>query len=1127
MTTLLDRLSTSRSIGMYPASLKSLVVAARFISEARTILWIVEDADEMYQTQQDLTEFLGQEPVCVFPCLDVRPYQDDSPSKEIMARRIETLFRLSTRTPCIVIAPVQALLPFTIVPDDLAASLIMIRQDDEIDREDLARTLLLMGYTREALIDDVGQFSIRGSVIDIFSPGMDLPMRIDTFGDTITSIRQFDVASQRSRAECTSILVMPSDEVLLDYTHMKNARQHLKRMKDTQLIRMVEDMEQGIYTPGIESFISLFYEKESTLFDYVPAASCIVTPDKETLARLWDDTEALYTNSHERAVKRNRSFPDPEQVFIGREKFLSSVERFQARISAGVSSSSGDVAFTRLFSEPASTRTADSALDKLDSLLKEGFDVFVFASSEMIAERIEYALVRRGISTSSCSSRSILRHGGWGRNIHLVHGSISTGFTLPEFGIALVSSDEVFGTRRRRKKAPSGLALLNPFTQLKEGDPVVHRDNGIGIFKGVVRLERDSVKTDFILMEYLGGDKLYVPVYRLSLLQRYIGDVDHFTIDKLGGARWRHAKKKAKESVAKLAGELLAVYAKREMSSRKTYDTAQGIIEEFEESFPYDETEDQLKAIGDMYADMTSAQPMDRLVCGDVGYGKTEVALRAAFVAVMSGRQAALLVPTTLLARQHLTTFRERMSPWPIRVEALSSMMGSASNKEIIVDLETGKVDIVIGTHALLSDKVKFRDLGLLIVDEEHRFGVRHKERIKALRSEVDILTLTATPIPRTLNMAISGIRDLSIIETPPAERKSIETVISRFDDEAIRHAIHRELVRGGQVFFVHNTVSTIEGMARHIRSLCPEARVGVAHGQMSRVQLNRVMGGFLDRSITVLVTSAIISSGIDIPSANTIVINRADKFGLADLYQLRGRVGRSKLKGYALLLMPEFGQITKDAQKRLSAIKEYESLGAGFQMALRDMEIRGVGDILGKAQWGHVTAIGYELYQQMLKEAVDKLQGRLPQPEIDPEIRFDVDAYVPEDYCPDQHLRLGLYRRLFTAGHDELGLIAEELTDLYGPMPEPMKILLIIAQIRDVMRRLRLRKIEKVNNRLRLYVARDSILDLKKIIGVVNTRKGKLYPEGIVELPLGSSNAAHEIRDILYTVFEHDTGRV
>jgi transcription-repair coupling factor (superfamily II helicase) len=489
----------------------------------------------------------------------------------------------------------------------------------------------------------------------------------------------------------------------------------------------------------------------------------------------------------------------------------------------------------------------------------------------------------------------------------------------------------------------------------------------------------------------------------------------------------------------------------------------------------------------------------------------------------MSGKQTAVLVPTTLLTRQHFATFRSRFDRWPVRVDAISSLSTSSASKAILDDLRSGQVDIVIGTHALLSDRVQFKDLGLLIVDEEHRFGVKDKEKIKARRTEIDILTLTATPIPRTLNMAISGIRDMSIIETPPAERKSIETVISRFDDDIIVQAVERELARGGQVFFVHNMVANIDAMADYVQSICPNARVGVAHGQTSRKELERVMEQFLDRRSNVLVTSAIIGSGIDIASANTIIINRADKFGLADLYQLRGRVGRSKVRGYTLLLIPAVGQITKDAQKRLSAIKEYELRGAGFQMALRDMEIRGVGEILGHAQWGYVAAIGFELYQQMLKEAVDKLQGKPIIPELDPEIKIGLDAYIPDDYCPDQHLRLGLYKRLASATQEDIVKIHDELNDMYGPAPQPVKILLFIAEIRDMLKALRIRKLEREDSFLRLYFAHDTMVSIDTLIHMVRQKGGRMYPEGIAEIPIGD---IYGLRDILRGLSEAHQGK-
>ncbi len=900
---------------------------------------------------------------------------------------------------------------------------------------------------------------------------------------------------------------------------MKNARPAMRKMTDANARYLIEDMEQGIHTPGIESYLVLFYEKASTIFDFLPSQAALLGPDDVEAAAMWDEVFASYAHGHERALSRQRVHVTPDDIIMGKDELVTRMGGFKTRISASLAESFEPETHQRLSFEAFSGGSVDVVFEKITSLIHDKVDIFIFSSADMLTERIEYAFESRGYKPEPGNAEFLMHHGGFGGRVRMLEGSLSSSFVLNGHAVALISAEEMLGARRKRRRGPSGPPIFDPFTQLNLDDAVVHRDNGIGIFKGVVRLEIDGNLSDYVLLEYLGGDRLYVPVYRLSLLARYIGDADHYTVDKLGGTRWASAKAKAGPSVAKLAGELLQLYARRQAAQGISYDVTSPSIEEFEDSFPYDETDDQLKAVEETYADMASLRPMDRLVCGDVGYGKTEIALRAAFAAVMSGKQVALLVPTTLLARQHLMTFRERMSRWPVLVEALSGMSTSAGGKEVLAALEAGRVDIIIGTHALLSEKTKFKDLGLLIVDEEHRFGVQHKERIKSFRANVDVLTLTATPIPRTLNMAISGLRELSVIVTPPAERKSIDTVVTRFDDEAIASAITRELERGGQAFFVHNTVATIDAMARHIQGLCAGARIGVAHGQMPRARLDKVMSSFMDRSITVLVSSAIISSGLDITNANTIIINRADKFGLADLYQLRGRVGRSKIKGHALLLLPEVGQITKDAHKRLAAIKEYESLGAGFHMAMRDMEIRGVGDILGQAQWGHVTAIGYELYQEMLKEAVDHLQGRQALPEIDPEIRISLDAYIPEDYCPDQHLRLGLYKRLFSASSDELAAMTEELKDLYGPLPAPVKSLLLISELRDVMKKKRFRKLDINEEMLRLYLSRDSIIDLDRIIAFVTKRMGRLRPEGLVEIPLRDKDMPKEIREILYSL--------
>ena len=1116
---LMERLSSIHSAGIYPPALQALVAASIIRNSKKTVLWMVRSTDEMYRAQEDLLCFLKPSQVRLFPPHDVRPYQDDSPSKEIMANRIATLYDLVSGAACVVVTSLQAVLGYTLCKQDLAAAITTIKVGGEVNRDELAQMLVRMGYSREALVEDVGQFGIRGSVMDIFSPGMKMPVRLDLFGDEIKAIKEFDVQTQRTKKALGASIILPACEVLLDHAHIRNARPAMRKMIDENSRFILEDMEQGIHSPGIESYLVLFYEKPSTIFEFLPRHTDILGPDAQETAEMWDETLGSYAHGFERALVRGRVYPAPVDMIMKKDDLLACMDTFGARVSTSFAQTGETTGHTPPKFEALSGNTLDSVFDRITGLIHDKIDVFIFSSADLMTERIEYALESRGYKPESSDSDFLMHYGGFGARVRMVEGSLSSSFVLGEHGLAFISAEEMLGARRKRRRGPSGPPIYDPFTQLNVGDAVVHRDNGIGVFKGVVRLEVEGTLSDYVLLEYLGGDRLYVPVYRLSLLQRYIGDADHYTIDRLGGTRWAGAKAKASQSVAKLAGELLQLYARRQATQGISYMTSGLSVEEFEQSFPYDETDDQLKAVEETYADMASSRPMDRLICGDVGYGKTEIALRAAFAAVMSGKQVALLVPTTLLARQHLITFRERMSKWPVRVEALSGMSASAEGKEILPALQSGKVDIIIGTHALLSEKTRFRDLGLLIIDEEHRFGVQHKEKIKSFRAEVDVLTLTATPIPRTLNFAISGLRELSVIETPPAERKSIDTVITRFDDDAIAAAITTELERGGQVFFVHNMVSTIDSMARHIQGLCSNARIGIAHGQMTRAKLEKVMSSFMDRRVTVLVCSSIISSGLDISNANTIIINRADKFGLADLYQLRGRVGRSKIKGHAVLLLPEVGQITKDAQKRLAAIKEYESLGAGFHMAMRDMEIRGVGDILGQAQWGHVTAIGYELYQEMLKEEVERLQGKQTLAQIDPEIRITIDAYIPEEYCPDQHLRLGLYKRLFSATAEDLNAIAEELKDLYGPLPEPVKSLMLISEVRDLMKRKRFRKLDINEDMLRLYLSRDSIIDLERIIEFVTQRVGRLKPEGLVEIPLKGKDMQKEIREIIYSL--------
>lgn len=1141
---ILPHITDGSSIGTLPSSLKAMVVAGIFNSKKCPILWIVSDIDEMYRTVDDLNLFIDTGDVCEFIPYDVRPYEDDSPSREVVSQRISVLYRLLKGHPLVVVAPIDAIASSTIGVQDFMDSIIETKADAELDRERLAKRLVSMGYTSSPLIDDIGQFSIRGFVMDIYSPGMRSPVRIDMFGDVIERIRTFDISTQRSKHELDYIKILPISEVLLDRDHIRQARPRLKRLKDPNIKFIIHDIEQGIHVPGLETYLPFFYEMPSSIFDYLPEDTIVVSPDKEAIQSLWDKVYETSYKAYEKAISIGRHPPAPEGTMVARSEFVQGLKRSMCHISTSLA---GDDVRIRYHSITSSTdgdygSRIDRAISTISTFLMDGIDVFVVVDTDTQAARLSFILNERGLNPkaadgnilsyafasggmstpSETDGKSALGGNGLRGGLYIVLGTLSSGFILPDDLVAMVAGNLIIEGPKQKRPRVKGVPISDPFSQLNVGEAIVHRDHGIGIFRGVPRLDIEGVKGDFILLEYLGGDRLYIPVYRMGVLQRYIGDEDSIPLDRLGGSRWSRAKKKAKASIEKLAKELLCIYAKRATANGFSFGVNPSYLHEFESSFPYEETEDQIKAMEDVYADMESERIMDRLICGDVGYGKTEVALRASFIAVMSGRQVALLVPTTLLASQHLATFRLRFDPWPIRVEAITSFATSAKNKRILKDLNDGKVDIIIGTHSLLSDRVKFNDLCLLIVDEEHRFGVAHKERIKAMRSEVDILTLSATPIPRTLNMAISGVRDLSIIETPPLNRKSVETLILRFDDDIISQAIDRELARGGQIFFVHNRVSNIDAMAGYIRNACPGARVGVAHGQMPRKELGGVMRDFIERKLNVLVSSAIIGSGIDIANANTMIINRADRFGMADLYQLRGRVGRSKQKGYALLLIPAVGSITKDARKRLSAMKEYESLGVGFQMALRDLEIRGAGEILGSAQWGHIAAIGYELYQQMLKLAVDSLKGKEATKEIEPEIKIGVDAYIPEEYCPDQHLRLGLYKRLSTANKDDINQITEELLDMYGPIPKPTKTLLAVSEIRDTMKRLRIRKIERAEKELSLYIGHDTTISsegLVRLRRIVSKRKGRIYQDGTVVVTMEGKEVLNEIFSIIYSL--------
>ncbi len=882
-------------------------------------------------------------------------------------------------------------------------------------------------------------------------------------------------------------------ELLGDEALRREARRRLRERADrldlgrTAWGQLVEAIAQGFHTPGLETYLPDFYPEAATLLDYLPEGSILFRIDPVGIDKERDDYWAEIRQGYEQARRDGRPVPEAEALYVEPSRLDRelarrggvTVERVELLEPAGDGAAPAPA--IRLETETnEGLRTALADLrgeagllaplaERVTARRRAGDQVLLVCHTKVqasrLAELLEPYKLRAHVEEGPLDLGSITdgfapAPGG----LRIVVGGLSTGFQFPALGLTVIAEEEIFGERRRRKPAASAeqraAAFLSSLADLRVGDIVVHVDHGVGIYRGLLTLEVRGVRSDFLHLEYQGGDKLYLPVDRINLVQKYVGEQGEEAVprlDKLGGTAWERVKSRVKASIREMTKELLALYAQRQVVKAHAFAPPDQSYREFEAAFEYEETPDQQAAIDEVLADLQKDRPMDRLVCGDVGYGKTEVAIRAAFLVVNEGKQVAILVPTTVLAQQHLQTFQARFCRYPIRVESLSRFRSRAEQKQLLADLAAGKIDVVIGTHRLLQKDVQFRDLGLVIIDEEQRFGVAHKERLKQLRTQVHCLTMTATPIPRTLHMALTGVRDLSVINTPPADRLAVRTYITRFDDETIREAIIRELKRGGQVFFVHNRVQSIDAMGAYLRKLVPEAKIAIAHGQMREHDLERVMLGFMNRETNLLLCTAIIESGLDFPNANTILINRADRLGLAQLYQLRGRVGRSNVRAYAYLLVPGEQILAPDAQKRLAALQELSELGSGFKLAARDLEIRGAGNLLGTAQSGHIAAVGFDLYMQLMEEAVAELKGMPHEPEIDPEVSLPVEAYLPDDYVADENQRLLLYKRLAQAADEAaLGELREELIDRYGPLPPPAERLVEAMGLKLLLRRAR-----------------------------------------------------------------------
>lgn len=1186
-------------------SAKALVVSALQRKVRRPFVIVSTSNRQVEALQNDLEVFCAafESPettngVVVLPGLEADPYDGMSPHAEVLEERALALHRIIEGRCAVLLTSVAALAERTVAPITFRSSILSLARGDEMPLELIVDLLLAAGYVRQEPVGAVGEFSLRGGILDVFSPAHEAPHRIEFFGDTVDSLREFDPDSQRSTTRLQSSLILPMREVQVrreDFLAWADAAR--ERWSDEKYARdlraRIAHAERGESFPGWEFLLPLTTKLSASAFDYLTGAVFVIDEPVEIERRVTE----LYRGLRERFAAADEAGEvalQPFDLFLSpdelRERFEASPRvdlRLLGRAAASVDQSfgvdslmlsSGDRtdedkgeagsadAENRLRALPlfpVSTETPDTFFQARPARRFEGRvnelagDIraevpgrlpvtSVLAMPSLgLAERVVEMLAEYGVTVGlrpTLATRGPLSET---RAIATVAG-LGDGFLLPAAGLSFLTEGDIFGeierppTPRRplgpARKRRRASAFLSDLSDLKVGDFVVHVDHGIGRFEGLVQMTTAGVATgnvaaglersqgserEFMLLTYADAAKLYVPVERLDLVQRYsAGEGPSPNLDRLGGIGWQKTKARAKRAMRDMAEELLKLYAERRLVKGYSYDEDTPWQQEFEDAFPYELTTDQEGAIGDVKSDMVEAEPMDRLIVGDVGYGKTEVAMRAAFKAVMDGKQVAVLAPTTVLVFQHYKTFQDRFSAFPVRIEMLSRFRTAKEQKRIVAALEEGALDIVIGTHRLLSKDIRFKDLGLLVVDEEQRFGVAHKERIKHLRKRVDVISMSATPIPRTLNMSLAGLRDMSVIETPPRDRLAIQTHVVQFSESVVRSAIELELQRSGQVFFIHNRVETIYSIAELVGRIVPEARLGVAHGQMGERDLEDVVLKFIRHELDVLVSTTIIENGIDIPLANTIIINRADMYGLSQLYQLRGRVGRSNRRAYAYLLIPSEESLTEIARKRLAAIREFSDLGAGFRIAALDLELRGAGNLLGGEQSGHIESIGFDLYTRMLERTVRELKGEPVEDELSTAVNLGVDIRIPAEYVNDVSQRLRTYKRVSSAESDEeLADIRAEIEDRYGPLSESVESLFDLARLRREASKLGVISIDREGERLALKFSEKSSVDPDRLIAMVSGGEASFSPSGVLRIGLATdddSAVMDEVRALL-----------
>ena len=1139
-------------LGGLRGSAPAFVVAGLLDALAAPLLWVCPDLEQARRVRTELRFYADDAavPVGLYPDWDVHPYRGYSPSADVTRQRLAGLRLLSAGGPAVLVAPASALLKRTLLPDTLEAVTARLAVGEEVDRDALLHRLVERGYLSTDLCSEPGSFAVRGGILDIWPPGLATPLRFEFWGDEIDSIRAFDPWTQRSVEELTRVDVLPAREEILDDATVARLPAALKALSDARSlpakarIQLQRELAEHRILQELELFLPLLEPGLGTVFDHLAPGGAVVWDGPGAIEATLFGAVAAMTDRWSAEGGLGRLVPEPSTLFLDDEELRAASE------------GRGRLVLPELHEEGEHSIRIEAA-DNRD-LRPE------IQGSRDRPEGMLEPLVRRvrAWRADGCDVRLV----GSGRQLKqlaaLLDGydlalpgqaaSVTRGFRLPDAGLVVVAADEILGARQQRSTAarrPAGHEPIDSLGKLNKGDLVVHSIHGIGRFEGLSKLQLAAGAAevaaeqkaraadpayipgtggrpgqghrnpnDYLLLIYRGGDRLYLPVHKLDLLARYVAAGGRKPgLDKLGGQTWSKRRKKVADEVQKVAAELLALYARRELATSFAFGDPDAMFDEFSAGFPWEETPDQQAAIDAVLSDMASSRPMDRLLCGDVGFGKTEVAMRAAFLAVEEGKQVAVLVPTTILALQHYEAFRQRMASFPVMVEMLSRFRTTAENKQTLKRLEADRLDVVIGTHRLLSKDVRFADLGLLVVDEEHRFGVSHKERIKEMRAGVDVLTMTATPIPRTLHMALSGIRDFSIITTAPEGRQAVRTSVARFNPRRIHDAIRFELDRGGQVFFVHNRVQTIARMGDYLRKMVPDARIRVAHGQMHEKRLESIMLDFFSRKFDILVSSTIIESGIDVPTANTMIINRADRLGLAQLHQLRGRVGRSTQTGFCLLVVPPGRALSRIALERLRAIQDNADLGSGHRIAQHDMELRGAGNLLGRKQSGHIADVGLVTYMELLEGAVRKLRGQAARTGPEPEVDLRADAWIPADYIPDEAERLGEYKRLVDSRSlDALAEVFEELTDRFGKPPPEVLAFERLIEVKVLCRELRILSLRMARGgRLQVVFDASTPVDPVALLDRVRAEPRRLTfkPEGVLLVSLDADARAELVQ--------------